>query len=91
MDPNKLQSDGPTRVAIKRVAADATDMEEVMGSPFVPQPAEQAATERLTLRDMLKTLEHLARSIKVVDATQDFPPWKAIYWWFRRFAPRLLS
>ena len=75
----------------KRYPSDLTDEEWAQLEPLMPKPARRGRKRSVDLREMLNAIRYMARSAggwRMLPS--EFGPWQTVYWWFRRFARRLL-
>ena len=75
----------------RRYPTDLTDEEWAAVQPLLPPPAGRGRPPSADMREMLNAIRTLARAgcgwrMLLVH----FGPWQTVYWWFRRFARRLL-
>jgi putative transposase len=75
----------------RRCPTDLTDAEWERMRPLLPKPAKRGRKPGVDLREILNAIRYLARAgCGWRMLPKDFPPWQTVYWWFRRFARRLL-
>ena len=75
----------------RRYPTDLTDAEWERIRPLLPRPAKRGRKPGVDLRGILNAIRYLARAgcgWRMLPT--DFGPWQTVYWWFRRFARRLL-
>lgn len=72
----------------KRYPTDLTDEEWRFIQPPVPKRGRKPKTDFREVLDALRYLTRTGGSWRMLP--NDFPPWRTVYWWFRRFARRLL-
>src|SRR5918998_3960442 len=75
----------------RRYPTDLTDAEWARIEPLLPRPAKRGRKPGVDLREILNAIRYLARAgcgWRMLPT--DFGPWPTVYWWFRRFARRLL-
>ena len=71
----------------KRYPTDLTDQEWAMLEPVMPKPARTGRQREVDLREVVNAVRYLARAgCGWRMLPKDFPPWRTVYWWFRRFA-----
>lgn len=69
----------------KRYPSDLTDEEWAAIAPFLPPSAPIGSPRRTDLRDILNAIRYLVRSgCEWRMLPIHFPPWRTVYWWFRR-------
>ena len=75
----------------KRYPTDLTDQEWAMLEPVMPKPARTGRQREVDLREVVNAVRYLARAgCGWRMLPKDFPPWRTVYWWFRRFVRLLL-
>ena len=75
----------------KRYPTDLTDEEWAMLEPVMPKPARTGRQREVDLREVVNAVRYLARAgCGWRMLPKDFPPWRTVYWWFRRFVRLLL-
>lgn len=75
----------------KRYPSDLTDEEWAAIEPLMPRPAPTGSPRRTDLREILNAIRYLVRSgCEWRMLPVHFPPWRTVYWWFRRLARRLM-
>jgi transposase len=75
----------------RRYPTDLTDEEWERIRPLLPKPARRGRKPGVDLREILNAIRYLARTgcgWRMLPV--HFGPWQTVYWWFRRFARRLL-
>lgn len=75
----------------RRYPTDLTDEEWERVRPLLPRPAKRGRPPDADMREMLNAIRYLARAgcgWRMLPV--HFGPWQTVYWWFRRFARRLL-
>src|SRR3977135_2987116 len=75
----------------KRSPSDLTDEEWERIAPLLPRAARKGRKPAVDLREVLNAIRYMARSgggWRMLP--RDFPPWRTVYWWFRRFVRMLL-
>ena len=75
----------------RRYPTDLTDAEWAAVRPLLPPPAGRGRPPSADMREMLNAIRYLARAgcgWRMLPV--HFGPWQTVYWWFRRFARRLL-
>lgn len=75
----------------KRYPTDLTDEEWERVKPLLPKPPKRGRKISVDLREMLNAIRYMARSgggWRMLPT--NFGPWQTVYWWFRRFARRML-
>lgn len=75
----------------RRYPTDLTDAEWEAVRPLLPRPAKRGRPPDADMREMLNAIRYLARAgcgWRMLPV--HFGPWQTVYWWFRRFARRLL-
>ncbi len=76
----------------KRHPTDLTDEERAVVAPLLPQPAKRGRKRETDLREALNAIRYLARTgCGWRMPPKDFPPWRTVYWRFRRLMRRFLS
>ena len=59
--------------------------------PFLPKPAGVGSPRRVDMREVLNAIRYLVRSgCPWAMLPIHFPPWRTVYWWFRRLARRMM-
>jgi len=75
----------------KRYPTDLTDEEWERIRPFLPKPAAKGRKPSVDMREVLNAIRYVARAgCGWRMLPKDFPPWRTVYWWFRRFMRRFL-
>lgn len=75
----------------RRYPTDLTDEEWASVQPLLPPTAGRGRPPSADMREMLNAIRYLARAgcgWRMLPV--HFGPWQTVYWWFRRFARRLL-
>lgn len=75
----------------RRYPTDLTDEEWERIRPLLPRPAKCGRPPSADQREVLNAIRYLARAgcgWRMLPV--HFGPWQTVYWWFRRFARRLL-
>src|SRR5246127_728658 len=75
----------------KRYPTDLTDAEWERIRPLLPRPAKRGRKPSVDLREILNAIRYMTRTgggWRMLP--KDFPPWRTVYWWFRRFVRLLL-
>lgn len=75
----------------KRYPSDLTDEEWSAVEPLMPAANATGRRRQTDFRDILNAIRYMVRSgCEWRMLPIHFPPWQTVYWWFRRFARRLL-
>src|SRR5690349_21192768 len=75
----------------KRYPSDLTDEEWARVEPLLPRASKAGRPIEVDLREVLNAIRYMARSgggWRMLP--NDFPPWRTVYWWFRRFVRRFM-
>lgn len=75
----------------KRRPADPAEEEWARVEPFLAGPARPGRRRETDLREVTNAVRHLARTGRGWRMLpKDFPPWRTVCWWFRRFVRLML-
>jgi putative transposase len=75
----------------KRYPSDLTDAEWAVMAPLLPRPHRTGRRRRTGLREVLNAIRYMVRSgCEWRMLPVHFPPWRTVYWWFRRFVRQFL-
>jgi transposase len=75
----------------KRYPSDLTDAEWLAIEPVLPRVVRTGRKRSVDLREVLNAIRYLVRGgAGWRMLPKDVPPWRTVYWWFRRFVRRLM-